>query len=264
MAVAGVGALGLAAATFWPVGSSGSDPLELAVASTLPSPELPLDLPPAAPPARMDAPARAQRPAVPARPRLGPPRTPSPPPSSASPPPRVFVPPTGQRADLGARAEAPPIERPPAINFRPGGSAVEPLPEDRVPPYVPPTPDELEQRARRSDPRSETLGLLSGGGAERRRRADSPDSPDSVAAADSRASAPEADDELQAFPALVLESVVWHPSASRRRATLVLDGVRAEDVREGDIVSGVAVDRITPGSVSLRIGETQRQVTLGR
>ena len=258
IAVVGVGALGLAGVTFWPAGESGTDPLELAVASTpAPSPELPLDLPPAAVPSRRQTPPpRAQRPAVPARPELRPPRTTTPAPSSATPPPRVFVPPTGQRVDLAERADAPTIERPPAINFRPEGSRIEPLPEDRVPPYVPPTPDELDRRARRADPPSETLGLLSGGGAERRRAPEPAGTREPALSAEA--------EEPQSFPSLVLESVVWHPSSSRRRATLVLDGARAEDVREGDIVSGVAVDRIEPGFVSFRIGETLRRVALGQ
>jgi len=66
------------------------------------------------------------------------------------------------------------------------------------------------------------------------------------------------------FPKLELESVRWHPDASRREARLLLDATRSIDAREGDIVQGVAVHRIDPGAVELRAGDVTRLLRIGQ
>ena len=65
------------------------------------------------------------------------------------------------------------------------------------------------------------------------------------------------------FPEIRVESVTWHPDRSRRRTTLSIDGVRSQDLREGDLMDGLFIDRIEPGSVDVRIGTDLKRVSLG-
>ena len=66
------------------------------------------------------------------------------------------------------------------------------------------------------------------------------------------------------FPDLQLESVRWHPDSSRREARLLVDATRSIEAREGDIVQGVAVHRIDPGAVELRVGDVTRRLRIGQ
>jgi hypothetical protein len=65
------------------------------------------------------------------------------------------------------------------------------------------------------------------------------------------------------FPEVSLEAVRWHPDAGRREARLMVDNRRPVDVREGDIVAGVAVRRIDPGAVELTVGTSRMLVRIG-
>jgi hypothetical protein len=58
------------------------------------------------------------------------------------------------------------------------------------------------------------------------------------------------------FPDLSVHQVRWHPDPARREALILLDEMRPFDAREGDIISGVVVHRIDPGSVEFRRGDT--------
>jgi hypothetical protein len=66
------------------------------------------------------------------------------------------------------------------------------------------------------------------------------------------------------FPDLRLEAVRWHPDSSRREARLLVDSTRSVAAREGDVIVGVAVHRIDPGAVELRLGETVRLIRIGQ
>ncbi len=57
------------------------------------------------------------------------------------------------------------------------------------------------------------------------------------------------------FPDLSVHQVRWHPEPSRREALILLDDMRPFDAREGDIIAGVVVHRIDPGSVEFRLGD---------
>jgi hypothetical protein len=57
------------------------------------------------------------------------------------------------------------------------------------------------------------------------------------------------------FPDLSVHQVRWHPEPSRREALVLLDDMRPFDAREGDIIAGVVVHRIDPGSVEFRLGD---------
>jgi len=65
------------------------------------------------------------------------------------------------------------------------------------------------------------------------------------------------------FPEVSLEAVRWHPDAERREARLMVDNRRPVDVREGDIIAGVAVRRIDPGAVELTVGASRMLVRIG-
>jgi hypothetical protein len=64
------------------------------------------------------------------------------------------------------------------------------------------------------------------------------------------------------FPVLEVQSVLWHPDPQRRAATILLDGQLATDAREGDLIGGVLVERITPGSVEFRMGQERKRVDM--
>ena len=64
------------------------------------------------------------------------------------------------------------------------------------------------------------------------------------------------------FPELEVQSVLWHPDPLRRQATIVIDGQLATDAREGDLIGGVMIDRITPGSVDFRVGQERKRVDM--
>ena len=66
-----------------------------------------------------------------------------------------------------------------------------------------------------------------------------------------------------AFPEVRVDSIRWHPIAERRVASLRFERQNAPEAREGDIVAGVLVYRIDPGSVELRVGSAQRTVSPG-
>ncbi len=76
-----------------------------------------------------------------------------------------------------------------------------------------------------------------------------------------RAAAPEP--RSNAFPEVRVESIRWHPSAERRVASLQFEQQDVPEAHEGDIVAGVLIYRIDPGSVELRIGSAQRTVSPG-
>jgi len=180
---------------------------------------------------------------------------------------------------------APSIERPPAINFQP--PAEEPVAQpyveeeeytqESVPPYVPPD---------RRDPDSENrLARASGGGSSESRQTSRPravlSGPEAgtsktpsaevsgVASEEALREEPieaavgsESQDSV-GFPEVRVESVTWHPDRSRRRTTISIDGVRSEDLREGDLMDGLFIDRIEPGSVDVRVGTDLKRVSLG-
>ncbi len=64
------------------------------------------------------------------------------------------------------------------------------------------------------------------------------------------------------FPDVQVQSVLWHPDPLRRQATILLDGQLATDAREGDLIGGVLIDRITPGSVEFRMGQERKRVDM--
>jgi len=57
-----------------------------------------------------------------------------------------------------------------------------------------------------------------------------------------------------------VESIRWHPLPARRVASLHFEQQDVRDAHEGDVVGGVTVYRIDPGSVELRIGSSSRVV----
>ena len=67
-----------------------------------------------------------------------------------------------------------------------------------------------------------------------------------------------------AFPELSLELVSWHPVAERRSARIRLDGTRPINAREGDIIAGVAIERIDPGAIQVRMGDALQLIQLGQ
>jgi hypothetical protein len=67
------------------------------------------------------------------------------------------------------------------------------------------------------------------------------------------------------FPDLRLEAVRWHPDSTRREVRLLVDATRSVFAREGDVVvGGVAVHRIDPGAVELRLGDSSRLLRIGQ
>ncbi len=61
-----------------------------------------------------------------------------------------------------------------------------------------------------------------------------------------------------------LEAVRRHPDSTRREARLLVDSTRSVSAREGDVIVGVAVYRIEPGAVELRLGDTIRLIRVGQ
>ena len=66
------------------------------------------------------------------------------------------------------------------------------------------------------------------------------------------------------LPELSIERVSWHPKAERRSARIRLDGTRPIEAREGDIIAGVAIERIDPGAVEVRMGDALWLIQLGQ
>lgn len=66
-----------------------------------------------------------------------------------------------------------------------------------------------------------------------------------------------------AFPDVVVVSIRWHPIPERRVASLRFERQNVPEAHEGDIVAGVQVHRIDPGSVELRVGSAKRTVSPG-
>ena len=64
------------------------------------------------------------------------------------------------------------------------------------------------------------------------------------------------------FPGVVVDSVRWHPDAGRRIVTLAVGRTGQLDAREGDVIAGVLVYRIDPGSVELRMRSQRKTVLL--
>jgi hypothetical protein len=65
------------------------------------------------------------------------------------------------------------------------------------------------------------------------------------------------------FPSLTVTTIRWHPDPERREVELLFDQIRPLEAREGDIVSGVAIERIDPDGVELRLGERTKRIALG-
>ncbi len=65
------------------------------------------------------------------------------------------------------------------------------------------------------------------------------------------------------FPDLSVETVRWHPEPERRVARILLDGTRPIEAREGDIIAGVAIQRIDPGAVEMRLGDIRARLKPG-
>jgi hypothetical protein len=59
-----------------------------------------------------------------------------------------------------------------------------------------------------------------------------------------------------------IESIRWHPDPVRRLADLTVAARRVTEAREGDIVAGVRIVEIRPGSVELQVGHVSRRVEL--
>jgi len=71
-------------------------------------------------------------------------------------------------------------------------------------------------------------------------------------------------DTSDGFPTLEVEAVRWHPDPERRIAQLLLDDTRPVEVHEGDIVGGLAIVKIDPGAVEVRMGELIRRIQIGQ
>jgi hypothetical protein len=66
------------------------------------------------------------------------------------------------------------------------------------------------------------------------------------------------------FPRLTVEQVRWHPAPERRVARILLEDTRPVEAYEGDIIAGVAIHRIDPGAVELRLGDARRRIAIGQ
>jgi len=80
---------------------------------------------------------------------------------------------------------------------------------------------------------------------------------------------PDADPDFGAvsadgFPRLTVEQVRWHPAPERRVARILLEDTRPVEAYEGDIIAGVAIHRIDPGAVELRLGDASRRIAIGQ
>lgn len=64
------------------------------------------------------------------------------------------------------------------------------------------------------------------------------------------------------FPSVQIESIRWHPEPLRRTAVLTVASRRIPDAHEGDIISGVKIVEIRPGSVEVAVGEHSQRVEL--
>jgi hypothetical protein len=62
------------------------------------------------------------------------------------------------------------------------------------------------------------------------------------------------------FPEVRVTAIRWHPIADRRLASLRFERQNVPNAHEGDIVSGVLVYRIDPGSVEVRVGSRSRVI----
>jgi hypothetical protein len=52
---------------------------------------------------------------------------------------------------------------------------------------------------------------------------------------------------------LRVRQIRWHPDAARRVVSLELESRRIDDAREGDLVAGVKIEQIRPGSVQISV-----------
>jgi hypothetical protein len=66
------------------------------------------------------------------------------------------------------------------------------------------------------------------------------------------------------FPELAVANVRWHPDPKRREASVEVDGAVAINAREGDLVGGALLSRISPGEVEFRVGPRSEIVPVGR
>ena len=66
----------------------------------------------------------------------------------------------------------------------------------------------------------------------------------------------------QTLPAVTIEAVRWHPEPKRREVTLLIDGSRSVEAREGDTVSGMLIHRIDPGTVEVHHGDREHLLSL--
>ncbi len=182
-----------------------------------------------------------------------------------------------------AARTAPQPERPPVINFQPPAGSQQSFDQPEVPPYIPPpmrdSAAQAEQVASsRSASRSSEPRMLLSGKPQRRApsRSKSPSSGSSPTARSSRSSGGvaatragiEGGSEVESaasltFPEMRVESVRWHPDPNLRRAVVLVDGVRSEEISEGDLFEGLLIDRIDPGSVQFTLGNESTTVKLG-
>jgi hypothetical protein len=67
-----------------------------------------------------------------------------------------------------------------------------------------------------------------------------------------------------AFPDLTVARVRWHPDPKRREASVEVDGAVAISAREGDLVGGALLARISPGEVEFKVGVRSKVVRVGK
>lgn len=176
-------------------------------------------------------------------------------------------------ADVVARAPEPILARPPAVVPAPAPAAA-PAAAPRIP--APPAPagaasEVASARApapARSSPRLAPRPAATqrddAGAVARLTSREAIGSPRPSPARAAAHAAPPTDlptDPLP-FPNLTLSAIRWHPEPSRRQAQLLYEGMRPLEAREGDIVSGVAIHRIDPDGVELRLGDRHRRLAL--
>ncbi|MEE8558689.1 MAG: hypothetical protein V3T14_12470 [Myxococcota bacterium] len=64
------------------------------------------------------------------------------------------------------------------------------------------------------------------------------------------------------FPLVEVRNVRWHPDPRRRSARIRIDRAGPLEVREGEIVSGVLIETIRPGTVVLQLGGRVRSFSI--
>ena len=64
------------------------------------------------------------------------------------------------------------------------------------------------------------------------------------------------------FPLVQVRNVRWHPDPRRRTARVRIDRAGPLEVREGEIISGVLIQTIRPGTVVLQLGGRVRSFSI--